>query len=385
MNHTYKTLYNTALGAWVAVPEIARNRGKAPRSYRRAPAGGLTFARTALASALLLAGGQAWAAIPEGTAVRSTDIAIGTGASADSKISGGYGSTAVGTNAKATSRDDVAIGYGAGAKSGSGASSGQNGERVMIGANANVGSDRVVSINAHGSVGTVNLQVKNVGQAVAIGGGTGVQKEHHTYAYGDQSLAIGSDTLAYGDSSVAIGGDDLDQAGNQQTTYTASSGQQKTDTVRNAYHDLTGDTMQSGVYAKTVSKQAAVAVGVQAQAADLGVALGAKSGATKTNSVAIGTGAQATLDNAVAIGGGSKTLQAGTKQESTTINGVTYNWAGGGKTLPGDIVSFGSSGYERQLKHVAAGEGECQQHRCHQRLATVCRRRKNADALLQRQ
>ena len=356
MNHTYKTLYNTALGAWVAVPETARNRGKAPRSYRRAPAGGLTFARTALASALLLVGGQAWAAIPEGTAAKATDIAIGSGASADSKISGGYGSTAVGTNAKATSRDDVAIGYGAGAKSGSGASSGRSGERVMIGANANVGSDRVVSINAHGSVGTVNLQVKNVGQAVAIGGGTGVQKEHHTYAYGDQSLAIGSDTLAYGDSSVAIGGDDLDQAGSQQTTYTASSGQQKTDTVRNAYHDLTGDTMQSGVYAKTVSKQAAVAVGVQAQAADLGVALGAKSGAANTNSVAIGTGAQATLDNAVAIGGGSKTQQKGTVQTSTTINGVTYNWAGGGKTLPGDIVSFGATDYERQLKHVAAGE-----------------------------
>ena len=358
MNHTYKTLYNTALGAWVAVPEIARNRGKAPRSYRYASgAHAFTFARTALASALLLVGGQAWAAIPEGTAAKATDIAIGTGASADSKISGGYGSTAVGTNAKATSRDDVAIGYGAGAKSGSGASSGRSGERVMIGANANVGSDREVKdISVGGTINKISLQAKEVGQAVAIGGGTGVQKEHHTYAYGDQSLAIGSDTLAYGDSSVAIGGDDLDQAGNQQTTYTASSGQQKTDTVRNAYHDLTGDTMQSGVYAKTVSKQAAVAVGVQAQAADLGVALGAKSGATKTNSVAIGTGAQATLDNAVAIGGGSKTLQAGTKQESTTINGVTYNWAGGGKTLPGDIVSFGATGYERQLKHVAAGE-----------------------------
>ena len=358
MNHTYKTLYNTALGAWVAVPEIARNRGKAPRSYRYASgAHAFTFARTALASALLLVGGQAWAAIPEGTAAKATDIAIGTGASADSKISGGYGSTAVGTNAKATSRDDVAIGYGAGAKSGSGASSGRNGERVMIGANANVGSDREVKdIYVGGTINKISLQAKEVGQAVAIGGGTGVQKEHHTYAYGDQSLAIGSDTLAYGDSSLAIGGDDLDQAGNQQTTYTASSGQQKTDTVRNAYHDLTGDTMQSGVYAKTVSKQAAVAVGVQAQAADLGVALGAKSGATKTNSVAIGTGAQATLDNAVAIGGGSKTRDAGTKQESTTINGVTYNWAGGGKTLPGDIVSFGAKDYERQLKHVAAGK-----------------------------
>ena len=358
MNHTYKTLYNTALGAWVAVPEIARNRGKAPRSYRYARgAHAFTFARTALASALLLVGGQAWAAIPEGTAAKATDIAIGTGASADSKISGGYGSTAVGTNAKATSRDDVAIGYGAGAKSGSGASSGRSGERVMIGANANVGSDREVKdIYVGGTINKISLQAKEVGQAVAIGGGTGVRKEHHTYAYGDQSLAIGSDTLAYGDSSVAIGGDDLDQAGSQQTTYTASSGQQKTDTVRNAYHDLTGDTMQSGVYAKTVSKQAAVAVGVQAQAADLGVALGAKSGAANTNSVAIGTGAQATLDNAVAIGGGSKTQDAGTKQESTTINGVTYNWAGGGKTLPGDIVSFGAKDYERQLKHVAAGK-----------------------------
>ena len=359
MNHTYKTLYNTALGAWVAVPETARNRGKAPRSYRRAPAGGLTFARTALASALLLVGGQAWAAIPEGTAAKATDIAIGTGASADSKISGGYGSTAVGTNAKATSRDDVAIGYGAGAKSGSGASSGRSGERVMIGANANVGSDREVKdISVGGTINKISLQAKEVGQAVAIGGGTGVKQEHHTYAYGDQSLAIGSDTLAYGDSSVAIGGDDLDQAGSQQTTYTdPNSGNQVNGTVRQAYQALTGDTtMAPNVYAKTVSKQAAVAVGVQAQAADLGVALGAKSGAANTNSVAIGTGAQATLDNAVAIGGGSKTLKAGTKQESTTINGVTYNWAGGGKTLPGDIVSFGATGYERQLKHVAAGE-----------------------------
>ena len=227
----------------------------------------------------------------------------------------------------------------------------------MIGANATVGANQNLNVAAGGTFGSINLTTKTANQSVAIGGGSGEDAERRTYAYGDQSLAIGSDTLAYGDGSVAIGGDDLDSAGNQQTSYTdPNSGAQTTGTVRQAYNALTGDTMQSGVYAKTVSKQAAVAVGVQAQAADLGVALGAKSGATKTNSVAIGTGAQATLDNAVAIGGGSKTLEAGTKQESTTINGVTYNWAGGGKTLPGDIVSFGSSGYERQLKHVAAGE-----------------------------
>ena len=289
-------------------------------------------------------------------------VATGIGATAGAKgaiaaglkaAATGTDAVATGTGAKAGARNDVAIGHDAGAVSGAATT----GERVMIGANATVGANQNINVAAGGTFGTINLTTKTANQSVAIGGGSGEGAGRRTYAYGDQSLAIGSDTLAYGDGSVAIGGDDLDSAGNQQTSYTdPNSGAQTTGTVRQAYNALTGDTMQSGVYAKTVSKQAAVAVGVQAQAADLGVALGAKSGATKTNSVAIGTGAQATLDNAVAIGGGSKTLEAGTKQESTTINGVTYNWAGGGKTLPGDIVSFGSSGYERQLKHVAAGE-----------------------------
>ena len=289
-------------------------------------------------------------------------VATGIGATAGAKgaiatglkaAATGTDAIATGTGAKAGARNDVAIGHDAGAVSGAATT----GERVMIGANATVGANQNINVAAGGTFGTINLTTKTANQSVAIGGGSGEGAGRRTYAYGDQSLAIGSDTLAYGDGSVAIGGDDLDSAGNQQTSYTdPNSGAQTTGTVRQAYNALTGDTMQSGVYAKTVSKQAAVAVGVQAQAADLGVALGAKSGATKTNSVAIGTGAQATLDNAVAIGGGSKTLEAGTKQESTTINGVTYNWAGGGKTLPGDIVSFGSSGYERQLKHVAAGE-----------------------------
>ena len=291
--------------------------------------------------------------------VASVATGIGATAGARGAIATGLKAAATGTDAVATgtgaragARNDVAIGHDAGAVSGAATT----GERVMIGANATVGANQNLNVAAGGTFGSINLTTKTANQSVAIGGGSGEDAERRTYAYGDQSLAIGSDTLAYGDGSVAIGGDDLNSAGSQQTTYTDSSGQQKTDTVRNAYNALTGDTMNSGVYVKTASKQAAVAIGVQAQASDLGVAIGSKSAAAKTNSVAIGTGAQATLDNAVAIGGGSKTLDAGTKQESTTINGVTYNWAGGGKTLPGDIVSFGSEGYERQLKHVAAGE-----------------------------
>ena len=288
-------------------------------------------------------------------------VATGIGATAGAKgaiatglkaAATGTDAIATGTGARAGARNDVAIGHDAGAVSGAATT----GERVMIGANATVGANKNINVAAGGTFGSINLTTKTANQSVAIGGGSGDDDGRRTYAYGDQSLAIGSDTLAYGDGSVAIGGDDLNSAGSQQTTYTDSSGQQKTDTVRNAYNALTGDTMNSGVYVKTASKQAAVAIGVQAQASDLGVAIGSKSAAAKTNSVAIGTGAQATLDNAVAIGGGSKTLKAGTKQESTDINGVTYHWAGGGKTLEGDIVSFGSEGYERQLKHVAAGE-----------------------------
>ena len=37
-------------------------------------------------------------------------------------------------------------------------------------------------------------------------------------------------------------------------------------------------------------------------------------------------------------------------------SGVVASWEGGKDTLPGDIVSFGSKGYERQLKNVAPGE-----------------------------
>ena len=76
-----------------------------------------------------------------------------------------------------------------------------------------------------------------------------------------------------------------------------------------------------------------------------------------TNAIAIGTGAKANRDNSVALGGGSTTDKAGTKQSSYTLsNGITATWAGGDKTLEGDVVSFGAEGYERQLKNVAPGE-----------------------------
>ena len=288
--------------------------------------------------------------------VQSAQTAAGSNYNNDGAT--GNNSMAMGPFAKANARNDIAIGHQAGALSGAGPASGASGERVMIGSNATVGSNQAISVNAGGSLGTVNLAVKSVGQSVAIGGGTGAQPEHRTYAYGDQSLALGSDTLAYGDSSVAIGGDDLDGAGSQQISYTdPTNGNQVNGTVRQAYQALTGDTMQNGVYIKTASKQAGVSVGVQAQSGDLGVALGAKSTASGTASTAIGTGASANKDNAIALGAGSKTNTNATQVTSATVGGLTYgNFAGNSSVAVGDQVSVGNTGFERQIKHVAPGE-----------------------------
>ena len=112
---------------------------------------------------------------------------------------------------------------------------------------------------------------------------------------------------------------------------------------------------------KGQSGNVGIAIGTGANAKDrlAGTATGATGQANDdvTNAIAIGTGARANRDNAIAIGGGSNTDIGGTKQSSYTLpNGTVASWAGGDKTLPGDIVSFGSAGYERQLKHVAPGE-----------------------------
>ena len=334
MNKVYKVVWSDAANAWVAVSEISTAHGKSKSSK--------TIAVAVVAVGMVLSS----------AAVQAAGIKWGDGA-----VASGNDAIAMGSLAKANARYDITIGHQAGALSGEGPNSGNSGERVTIGSHATVGSNQAIRVDAGGSLGTVNLAVKTVGQSVAIGSGTGALPENRTYAYGDQSLAIGSDTLAYGDSSVAIGGDDLDKAGAQQISYTdPTNGNRVNGTVRQAYQTLTGDTMQDGVYIKTASKQAGVSVGIQAQSGDLGVALGAKSTAS-TASTAIGTGASANKDNAIALGAGSKTNTNATQVTSATVGGLTYgNFAGNSSVAVGDQVSVGNTGFERQIKHVAPGE-----------------------------
>ena len=323
LNHVYKVIWNKTKGCYVVVSELAkrvgRNKAKAIVMATAAMAMVVTPAIInvdQVEASVLIGNADGTTISANGSTVNSWGITIGGGIT-----NAGSHSVHVG---------DATL---------------EEGERnVIIGTHATAGVDKIAGRHF-------------VRQSTAIGGGSDVNEGAR--AFGDQSIAIGANTISEGNSSIAIGNDDVDKAVEKQITYTNSEGKEVTGSLGNAYTDLTGKNLlyDGGQYADTRSGEAAIAIGVKAEAKDISVALGTGAKAKVVNAVAIGTGAEAKLDNSVAIGGGALVDQdsKGTQQTSTMINDMTYKWAGGDKTNPGDVVSFGKPGFERQLKNVAAG------------------------------
>ena len=281
-----------------------------------------------------------------------------------------------------------------------------------------IGTNSVVRMGAFGAtaIGAGSTVQPNADAAVAIGmgsvangayslaAGTASWAEFGDVAIGyeakasgkDGAIAMGRATNAQGDSSIMIGGANIKSASQQTTKFEKSTGQttKKTitekingkpvkreysfagttttkGTVAEAYKELTGLEMNVDAvdFTKNKNGHASTSLGVHAlSTADLGTAIGASSRAEAIGSVALGAGAHATRQNAVAIGTGSTTDLVGTRQLSVSYDkdgnivddnskekAYTFNWAGGINTAEGDVVSFGSSGAERQLKNVAAG------------------------------
>ncbi|HHK5608301.1 TPA: ESPR-type extended signal peptide-containing protein, partial [Neisseria cinerea] len=267
-----------------------------------------------------------------------------------------------------------------------------------------IGAGSTVQTNAEAAVAIGMGSVAN--GAYALAGGTASWADYGDIALGYQAKATGKDgaiamgraTNAQGDSSIMIGGANIASAAAQNTSYEKANGKisEKTitetinghsvqrkysfagttttnGTVAQAYKELTGRDMDTSAidFADTKNKNghASTSLGVHALSrGDLGTAIGASSRADSIGSVALGVGARATKQNAVAIGTGSTTELVGTRQLSVNYNSdgeivsdnskdiaYTFKWAGGTNTSEGDVVSFGSSGAERQLKNVAAG------------------------------
>ena len=318
----------TSLGSWTqATGEYSIAVGGSDAQGRAANAGTLASGSrsTAIGRNAKSAGADA-IALGTGTQAKESDtVAVGTGAQAtlansiaigkNSVATGVFASDrkgraiAVGFNTQALGEDSVAIGSGVDANA---AALAQNRQSVALGWQAR-------------ATGTT--------QAVAIG--------PDARASGAQSTSIGNNTRATGASSIAIGGDDWDDAKKS---------------VNAQYKVLTGSDMSSG-YQGTTSATAAVAVGVKAQATGaLSTAFGPGTIASGLGASAFGVGASATQDKSVAIGAGSHTNTDATAVTTATVNGITYGgFAGTTHITSGSQVSFGSAGYERQLKHIAPG------------------------------
>ena len=305
--------------------------------------------------------------------------AVGLGSNASVT---GVNAVGLGTNVKATTSDAVVIGTAAKAETaGGGIAIGQNSYSKSIYGNAPsvaVGKDSIANGGtaiAIGTRATVNEAGNRYSQGIAIGGG--VLPGQGAVVEGDQGIAIGGNTKALGHSSIVIGGDDADKMTSTRAVYTdITTGKPAVATVSAAVKALTGYEIKWRDYNNATADHIGITVGTKGQSGNAGIAIGtgadsknriagsltgvntsAADNDSVTNAIAIGTGAKANRDNSVALGGGSTTDKPGTKQTSYTLpTGVTATWSGGNDTLEGDIVSFGSAGFERQLKNVAPGE-----------------------------
>jgi len=318
-------------------------------------------------------------------------VGLGSSASVTGANAVGLGSNAsvtgvnaigLGTNVKATLSDVVAIGTAAKVESASGGVAiGQNAyskarysntPSVAVGKNSIANGGTAVAL---GTGATVNEAGASYSQGIAIGGGA--LPGQGAVVVGDQAIAIGGNTKALGHSSIVIGGDDADRMTSTRAVYTdITTGKPAVATVSAAVKALTGYEIKYRDYNNATADHIGITVGTKGQSGNAGIAIGtgadsknriagsltgvntsAADNDSVTNAIAIGTGAKANRDNSVALGGGSTTDKPGTKQTSYELpNGVVAAWSGGDDTLEGDIVSFGSAGFERQLKNVAPGE-----------------------------
>ena len=284
--------------------------------------------------------------------------ATGSGSNVDNDGATGPNSIAIGPSSAAKNQDGVAFGNNAQSLSD---------YSIAIGTNAKAESgsgltnaSRAIAIGANSRVAT------NVTQGIAIGSGS--VADEGAVVTGDQSIAIGGNVKVDGHAAVAIGGDDARKAAAQTVSYTSTNDVEVTGSLQTAIQNLTGYNLSK--YQGTAAGHAGVAYGTSALAGNAGVAIGTASDSMTrkddkgntisnkpvTNAVAIGTGARANFDNSVAIGGGSNTDHYATKQVNAVIDGVEVKWSGGENISPGDVVSFGAKGFERQLKNVAPGE-----------------------------
>lgn len=202
---------------------------------------------------------------------------------------------------------------------------------------------------------------------------------------GDSNVAFGEASSAQGANSVAIGNNASTEGANTvaqgvgalaKEANSVAIGANASTTGENAVAIGTGSksgsagnsgqsTVAIGGSAQATSNRA-IAIGDSAKSSWYGIAIGARVEANPT-SVAIGGGynaaeaARTTMPHSVALGTYAKTTKSVDTAEATvTANGTSLKFAGfagdGKANGEGFVVSIGTSGKEKQIQNVAAGQ-----------------------------
>ncbi|VEJ52154.1 YadA-like family protein [Neisseria weaveri] len=299
MNKSYRTIWNESLGAWVAVSEIEKTKGKPSKGSVGSSINNVSLSlwgtglRTMIVCLGMAFGGvyQAQAATlyceTDSSGSPSGNIKCGAGSAAN-----GNQSIAIGSKAKATGVQSVSIGADTIA---SGSSS------VAIG-----GDDLLIVSKARGNntANTSNIALKYR----AVTGDVLFQRYDSTQS-GEAAVAVGVSAKA-ADLATAFG-------------------------TRSNAAGAVSVALGAGAHA---DKENAVAIGA---------------GASTVNTTAEGITDVALNSNKVAITTPSTEAPAFYRLR---INNVDFDFKAGNSVSDGDIVSFGAQGFERQLKYVAPGK-----------------------------
>ena len=246
MNKTYKSVWNEALGAWVAVSELETSRGK--RSKPGAGAGVHTLAAKKTVSSLAVWSLSAVTLAMFGMlGLMPTDaLAQAAGSVVQCKL--GDGSNSLYCDPTTTASTTQAAGT----------------ESVAIGARARATYYRDVALGADAKAQSAASPIQN--PAVAVGAGAS--------ATGKYATVVGAQATANGNDSIAIGG---------------------------LSKSLYGQAIAVGTNAETKGVDA-VAVGFAASAAAQSTTIGSYAAATGTFASAVGYKSSAVGSNSVAMG-----------------------------------------------------------------------------------
>ncbi|TDN62918.1 ESPR-type extended signal peptide-containing protein [Paraburkholderia sp. BL10I2N1] len=302
MNNIHKSVWNEAVGAWVAVSELskAKRKGSAKRGRAAAVvlgAGAVSFAPAVFAGSIVNCSG-------DGTEAASSQwVDAGTGKAWDGTKWGGTTGSLGGAN----------CGGGSG---------------VII-EEENSGNNDVNGSTAYIMVG--KLASSDAG-SITLYGPAGITLRGATTTTGTATFQAGADMSGTGIANLADGTSDKDAVNlgqlNQRTRYFHANSLQ--DVPQSDARADGGDSVAAGPWASASgTNSTAVGRGASALATE-SVALGANASAMSAQAVAIGAGANAVNAGSVALGAGS-------------IAGRT------------NAVSVGTTTSQRQIINVAEG------------------------------